>query len=348
MQMNHKLPVFIALAFLISACSSSLVPLALEEPDGTLSTTTCLSDSTCLARIKTFYDKGDQGRFEGEAGVSIFYKVFKQKQPAPAILISTGRTEAAVKYKELIFDLYQHGYTVYIHDHRGQGQSGRMTEDSEMGYIDDFQRYVDDMKSFYKLAIKGHHDKVFLLAHSMGGCIGMSYLQQYPDDFTAAAFSSPMLGLKAPICALANIFGGEKAKYAISQGGYKHSKDSFEGNGLTFSPERYQFMVEAYEETPEARLGGATYPWLTESCKHIKQVQKKAPELKVPVLIFSASDEVVVDPKANLRFVEKAQKAGADARILGVEHAMHELFMEQDAQRNAVINASLSFFEQFR
>jgi alpha-beta hydrolase superfamily lysophospholipase len=29
----------------------------------------------------------------------------------------------------------------------------------------------------------------------MGGAIGMTYLEQNPNDFNAAAFSSPMLGL---------------------------------------------------------------------------------------------------------------------------------------------------------
>ncbi len=69
-------------------------------------------------------------------------------------MISSGRTEAAIKYKELILDLYKNGYSVYIHDHRGQGQSGRMTEDPQMGYIENFQYYIDDMKYFHDAYVK--------------------------------------------------------------------------------------------------------------------------------------------------------------------------------------------------
>ena len=62
------------------------------------------------------------------------------------------------------------GFSVFIHDHRGQGQSGRMVRDKQMGYIDSFQYYIDDMKSFYdNFVSKTEHDEVFLLAHSLEG-----------------------------------------------------------------------------------------------------------------------------------------------------------------------------------
>jgi lysophospholipase len=45
---------------------------------------------------------------------------------------------------------------------------------------------------------KSNHEKKYLLTHSMGGAIGMTYLEQNPNDFNAAAFSSPMLGFVTP------------------------------------------------------------------------------------------------------------------------------------------------------
>ncbi|MGL5047826.1 MAG: serine aminopeptidase domain-containing protein, partial [Shewanella sp.] len=60
-------------------------------------------------------------------GVMLAYMMVKHPQAHTAIVLSTGRVESYLKYQELIFDLYQQGYSVYAIDHRGQGGSDRMT-----------------------------------------------------------------------------------------------------------------------------------------------------------------------------------------------------------------------------
>jgi lysophospholipase len=55
-------------------------------------------------------------------------------------------------------------------DHRGQGNSGRMTADSEVQYVVDFQDYVTDFKTLHDTVISpNNHSKKYLFAHSMGG-----------------------------------------------------------------------------------------------------------------------------------------------------------------------------------
>ncbi|MCK5637964.1 MAG: alpha/beta fold hydrolase, partial [Flavobacteriaceae bacterium] len=172
---------------LLISCKANFEPLQKENNKYSVSTIEQLQDENYKQKIESFYKSGKEGSFTGKAGISIYYKIFKQTGiEKAAILISSGRTEAAIKYKELIFDLYNNGYSIYIHDHRGQGLSGRMTEDPEMGFIDDFQFYIDDMKYFYdNYLVKNKTKKIFLLTHSMGGAIGMTYLEQYPNDINA-------------------------------------------------------------------------------------------------------------------------------------------------------------------
>ena len=83
----------------------------------------------------------------------------------------------------------------------------------------------------------------------------MSYLEQYPDDFAAAAFSSPMLGLSAYIYPLAKILSGKKPKYAPGQGGYNNDSTKFEGNDVTGSKIRYYRKIAANEQVPDANWG---------------------------------------------------------------------------------------------
>jgi len=341
---NNIILVFLALCPMLS-CHSDLKPVPKAKKDYLLTSTEQLNDTSYCREIETFYNSGTEGSFEGKSGLSIYYKIFAREGAKAAIMISTGRTEAALKYKEVIYDLCRNGYAVFIHDHRGQGLSGRMTDDPEMGYIDSFQFYVDDMKTFYKKFMKpGAYEKNYLLAHSMGGAIGMSYLEQYPDDFFAASFCSPMLGLKAPTCTVVKILSGKKPKYGLGQGKYNNDKIPFEENHVTGSEIRFLRGIAAYARVPEARLGGASYQWANRSCEHIKQIRRNIAEISTPFILFSAQNEVVVNPKSHFKFVEKCLKLDKVCEGYFVEDAQHEIFMEKDEQRIKVISASLDFF----
>ena len=312
-----------------------------------LTTVSRLKEPSYSREIEDFYERGTEGTFEGEAGVPIYFKIFRQQGTGPAIMISSGRTEAAIKYKELIFDLFNNGYSVYIHDHRGQGLSGRMTEDPDMGYIDSFRFYVNDMKSFYEGFVRpAGHSRVYLMAHSMGGAIGMTYLEQYPEDFDAAVFSSPMLGLDPPICTLAALLNGKKPRYAPGKSGYDPEAEAiFEGNTLTGSEIRFRRAYEAYSRVPEARLGGPSIQWVHRSCKQFGDLFDHIDQLETPFILFSAENEQIVDPKAHSKFISRAQELGKRCELHPIGDAQHELFIEKDPQRTEVLNASLQFFE---
>ncbi|MEN8227799.1 MAG: alpha/beta fold hydrolase [Bacteroidota bacterium] len=337
-----------ALLFLFS-CNANFQHLQKEDNRYNLTTVQQLEDEKYAREIEDFYDRGKEGFFTGKADIRIYYKLFKQPQKEKgAILISAGRTEAAIKYKELVFDLYKNGYSIYIHDHRGQGLSGRMTDDPEMGYVDTFQFYIDDMKYFYDHMVKtANHQKLYLLAHSMGGAIGMTYIEQYPDDFNAAAFSSPMLGLVPPSCQAVKLLAGKEPKYALGESKYHDDKVAFKKNKLTGSKIRYKRMNAAFAKEPEARLGGATYQWVYKSCQQFGYMTDHIEKIQTPFILFSAAHEQIVDVMAHQRFVEKAQKLGKTCTAYVVENAQHELLIEKDEQRIETINETLDYYNQY-
>jgi len=332
------------------SCKTSL-PL-LEDEDGRdfiLSTEGKLEEYACSRSIEDFFETGLEGRFTGKREVPIYYRIYRQPDGEKGtILISSGRTESLVKYKELVFDLFNNGYSVYIHDHRGQGLSGRMTGDPEMGYVDSFQFYVDDMKTFYdRYLAAGNHSRKYLLAHSMGGAIGMTYLEQFPDDFNAAAFSSPMLGLKFPICPIARLLAGKKPKYGPGQSGYQEDSTTFEGNSITGSRVRYLRMINAYEQYPEVKLGGATTLWVERSCRQFRYIFRHAGQTGTPFILLSAGNETIVDPGAHGRFINRVRQTGGEFQGYLVEEALHELFMEKDEIRGKVLTAILRFYDRY-
>ncbi len=312
-----------------------------------LSTEAQLKNPEHIAEIEKLYASGKEGFFDGENGIQIYYKYFIRPNEKGAIVISSGRTEAAIKYKELIFDLYNNGFSVYIMDHRGQGFSGRMLPDPEMGYVDDFQNYIKDLKTFYdKIVTAVPHQNIFLLAHSMGGAIGMSYIEEYPRDFKAAAFSSPMLGLPCPTCELIGILTGDEPKYAMGNKSYEEGKEKFEENTLTSSKIRFEIMQKEFDKNKKARLGGATYQWVYKSCKQFDKIFADCDKIQIPLIIFSAQNEEIVDPHAHSDCIEKLTKLGKDAKGYEVPKAKHELFIEKDEIRIPVLTKILDFYNR--
>jgi lysophospholipase len=217
-----------------------------------------------------------------------------------------------------------------------------------MGYIDDFQYYIDDMKYFHDhYAAPVGYDKTYLLAHSMGGAIGMTYLEQNADDFDAAAFSSPMLGFNPGICNIVKVLDGEEPEYAMGESEYNEDRNTFEGNALTGSELRYDRMIDAYSKVPEAKLGGATYSWVHRSCQQFEYLFSNIDRIKTPFVLFSAENEQIVYPYAHQRFVSAARQSGIECTAYVIEKAQHELLIESDEPRMATINKTLDFFSKY-
>ncbi len=346
--MSKYIPFFIAFLLLIS-CKDNFKELTVEKNTFHLTTEQLLENKDHVLDIEQFYEKGKEGYFSGKDSISIYYKIFKQTNTEKgAILISSGRTEAAIKYQELIFDLFNQGYSIYILDHRGQGLSGRMVDDPDMGYIDDFQFYIDDMKHFYSnYLFPNKPKKTYLLAHSMGGAIGMTYLEQYPNDFNAAAFSSPMLGLKRFICTSVKILAGEEPKYALGETKYKEDSTSFKNNTLTSSKIRYYRMIKAFDKNPKAKLGGASYTWVDKSCKQFEYLFDNIEKIQTPFILFSAENDKIIEIAAHQEFVEKAKELNKNCEGYLVKNAKHELLIEKDEYRMESINKTLLFFGDY-
>lgn len=345
---------FLKILFLVvslSACSNTpFQKLKQGENKYNLSSELSLMDIEHKNKIDSLYNSGIEGYFDGANNIKIYYKYFIQDSlEKGAIVISDGRTEAVVKYKEVIFDLFNNGYSVYIHDHRGQGFSGRMVADTDMGYVDEFQNYISDMKYFYdNFVILQSHKNIFLLAHSMGGAIGATYLELYPADFSAAAFSSPMLGLPFPTCLAVGILAGDEPEYAIGNTNYEEGLVSFEENTLTGSEFRYNQTNKIFEELPKARLGGASYQWVNKSCKQFDKIFENISKIKTPLILFSSGNEEIVSPSAHNDFVDELNSLGRNVNGYFVEGAKHELFIEKDDIRIPVLTKVLDFYLEYK
>ena len=296
-----------------------------------------------------------EGEFKGKDGVTIRYAALRQDKVDRAILIVNGRVESYLKYQELAWDLWRQGYSLYLIDHRGQGMSGRMLDDPQKGYVDQFDDYVVDLKQFHDQIIMADQPaKLFLLAHSMGGAISVRYMERWPDDIRAAALFSPMMGInlgilpkwlaKGVLATLGTIGGWlGNPPYGPGQGIYQDH--GFADNDLTHSQSRYQAFRQIYEQHPQIKLGGATAHWISQGIAGADAIINNAGSIKTPLLVLQAGADSVVDNSAQDDFCNKAKCDGG--KPLRIEGARHELLIESDDKRVPALTATLDFFARF-
>jgi len=342
-----RLLLFLVLPFLLHAFQA----LPEHLPYYALSTEKTL-ETEYKHSIEPHFARGIEGHFQGENNVSIFYMLFPVLKEKGAIVIANGRTEAIIKYKELIYDLNYNGYSVYLLDHRGQGFSGRMVKDVQMGYVEDFNNYVLDLHSFVVSTVKPLKSKhLYLLGHSMGGAIAARYLEMFNDGFDAAVLNSPML---QPNLFTANTSGlickvmrleKKQAVYAPGQTSYDLELSPFKNNLLTHSKRRFSIMREEMEEHPSAKIGGPSIGWIQQACIGSELAVENADKIEMPLLILRGSEDEIVNPKAEDEF---CQKLGSKCIGYEIKGAWHELLIERDTYREEALSVILTFLDLVR
>jgi len=304
--------------------------------------------STYVTAIQPFWQNSvRQGMFDGD-GVDIAYAYVLHPQALGSVVISSGRIESLIKYKEVVYDLYQNGYSVFIHDHRGQGLSGRMLDNPQIGYVGNFTEYVADFKKFIDevVANKTQH-KPKLLCHSMGGTIGALTVLRYPELFAKVAFSAPMFGIRPHLPnwfanLLLNLHAAINKKNAYFFGQDNYDNQPFSTNELTHSESRYQIFREEYQAAPNAQLGGVSGYWLKVATQAMDEIEQNVHRFPIPALVIQAGADQIVDNKRQSRVVAKMAKS----KLIVIEGSKHELLEEQDKFRVPCLNAILDFFKK--
>ena len=302
--------------------------------------------------IQPFWnDSVQHGMFEGFEKVDIAYAFVVNPQALGAVVISSGRIESLIKYKEVVYDLYQNGYSVFVHDHRGQGFSGRMLSNPQIGYVAGFDDYVVDFKKFIdEVVTKKTQHKPKLLCHSMGGAIGALIVLRYPELFEKVAFSAPMFGIRPPLPNwFANILFKSHATinkntaYFFGQDNYENQL--FADNELTHSETRYQIFRQEYQDAPQVQLGGVSGHWLKVAALAIDEIEQNVHNFPIPALVIQAGADQIVDNKRQSRVVAKmAHSKLAHSKLIVIKGSKHELLEEQDKFRDPCLTAILDFF----
>lgn len=248
-------------------------------------------------------------------------------------VVFSGRTEFIEKYGRVVGRLVARGFAVAVLDWRGQGLSQRREFQPHRGHVADFRHYQRDVE-----ALLAHPEVAALpgprhmIAHSMGGCIGLRSLIER-SDFASAAVSAPMWGLQMRtamreiLTRMAQLAGGLGLGDRLTPG----TRDlptplaaAFEGNALTSDPDQFAWCVAQIVAHPELALAGPNLHWTRAAFEEMSRLAL-APLPRTPMLTLLGSEEHVVAPGV----IRSRMARMPDGRLEELAGARHEVFMER-------------------
>lgn len=252
------------------------------------------------------------------------------------VLIFPGRTEFIEKYGQTASAFAALGLASAAIDWRGQGLSERILDNPLIGHVARFTDYQKDVAAMVTCAqALGLPRPYFLLAHSMGGAIGLRAVME-TTIFDAVAFSGPMWGLQiAPhlrpfAWTLSHLMPLVKQGHRLppsTRMDHHVVVDSFEGNLLTRDAEQFEIMRQQLLSYPELTLGGPSYVWLREALREMHHLGSRAsPHL--PAVTFLGTNERIVEVSAIYTRMESWK--GGHLEI--VPEGEHEVLMEAPEQ----------------
>jgi lysophospholipase len=295
------------------------------------------------------------GYFCTKDKVRLRYAAWPKTQGAlrGTVCLLQGRTEFIEKYFETVADLQKRGFAVATFDWRGQGGSDRLIGNSRLGYVDRFDDYWCDLRSFHgEILLPDCPPPYYLLAHSMGGLVALNAAIRDRLMFDRVLLSAPMLGLdNLPLSMGGMAMAGDVLSFCglgrlpvSRRGDQPPSEARFPGNPLTSDLTRYMRSVAVLKARPDLTVGAPTVRWLAAATRAMAAVTGDGfpGSVKIPVLMLAAARDEVVSTAA----IEQLGVRLRTGSHIVIPSARHELLMENDTIRGQVLAAFDAFITE--
>lgn len=268
-----------------------------------------------------------QGRLAAADGVSLFWQKDIPQQPRGIFIFVHGVCEHCGRYQYLTEKFNGFGYGVYRYDLRGHGQS-----EGRRGFV---PACLDFAADTHLLVQKAQEDfpalPVFMLGHSMGAFITLTYGIQHPDTLAGQILSgAPAIELplkdvqllkKLPVGLLGRLQVGNKLGAVVS---------------------RDPLVVKAYGEDP-LNLKKSTVHMASEMfIKGPKWLAENIEGYRYPCLILHGGEDKIVTPEASRWLFGHIGSQDKEMKIY--DGLYHEIFNEQE--RDAVMEDAHAWIEK--
>jgi alpha-beta hydrolase superfamily lysophospholipase len=262
-----------------------------------------------------------EGRFKGKKNVEIYWQSWIPAKPKAVVVLVHGLGEHSGRYRHVAESLVDAGCAVYAMDHRGHGKSG-----GPRALVDRFAYAVDDIDHVVELARREQPRKpTFLLGHSMGGALSLSYTLKHPGKLYALILSGPAVALDGapplmkPISKVLSAFAPKLGMFAIEPG--LVSRDPSVAEDYAKDP------LNAHGKVPARTLG--------EIVKFVEFLPSGLPSLQLPLLVMHGSEDKLAGVAGSRMVVNTAKSKDKTLKVY--DGLYHEIFNELPADRAIVL-----------
>jgi acylglycerol lipase len=269
--------------------------------------------------------------FAGADGASIaFQSWLPEGDPRAVVLVVHGLAEHGGRYRYVVETLVPANFAVYAIDHRGHGRSsGPRAQIDRMDHVlADLDQLVDRIRTTHP------GTKLFMLGHSMGGCIGLAYGLRHQGKLDGLALSAPLAATDAtplPLRIIARTLSVVAPNTRVLQ---------LDGTAVSRDPAE----VRAYEEDARNFRGKIPARTLQELADTMARFEAELPNLTLPLLVMYGTEDRLVLP-AGCQMVH--DRAGStDKTVIAYEGFFHELFNEPAGDRERPLGDLRAWLEE--
>lgn len=261
----------------------------------------------------------EESSFSGVAGTRIVYDVWTpEDRPRGVLVLCHGLGEHARRYDHVVSRLVELGLVVYAPDHRGHGRSG-----GKRVHLRAWNEFTDDLHQLFGIVSQDHRglDK-FLLGHSMGGAIALSYALDHQQDLKALMLSGPAVdvttGTPKPVVELGKIVGRFLPDMPVQ---------TLDPSKVSRDPE----VVAAYENDPLVHHGKVPAGIARGMIVNAESLPRRLPSLDLPLLIQHGSEDGLANVNGTRMIAELAGSSDLTVKIY--DGFFHEVFNEPERQQ---------------
>ena len=259
----------------------------------------------------------EEGRLDGVGGVEIFWQSWTPSPVRAVVVLAHGASEHSGRYAWTAEQLGERGYATFAIDHRGHGRSA-----GARAYIDRIDHAVEDVDRLVAVTTAAHPDvPLFLLGHSVGGCIALAYAVKHQDKLDGLLLSGPLAALEA--ASLVERVAG----HVLSRVAPRLGVIDIDSTTVSRDPA----VVRDYESDPLNHHGKLPARTVHELAATVARFPEDVTRLTLPMLILHGSDDRLV-PIHGSEMVD-AQAASDDKTFIRYEGLYHEILNEPERER---------------
>ncbi|MEA2450675.1 MAG: acylglycerol lipase [Thermoleophilaceae bacterium] len=255
-----------------------------------------------------------EGALPGVEGVRIFHQSWRPQAVRAVVVLAHGASEHSGRYEWTAERLAERGYATYALDHRGHGRS-----EGVRAYIDRMDNAVADLDALVHIAAGDQADvPVFLLGHSMGGCVALAYAIAHQDKLDGLLLSAPVAVLEA--ASLPTRVAGQVLSVIAPRLGVF----DIDSTAVSRDPE----VVRAYDADPLNYHGKLPARTVAELASTVARFPEALPRLTLPLLVMHGTADRLVPPAASDLVNERV--GSEDKTYLRYPDLFHEILNEPE------------------